>query len=144
MVIEMIKELEVVAHNGILCKLKIGDRLRIIGNNKVRIDGTSLIIPMPWEGYYRVAVDGASYRIIEEPCFVCQVEDSLGESRGTQSHPINCGWRIKRENEGYKDGLNMIKELCKNHDGMTDDECISKIGEVALSVLFTRYDVLSK
>lgn len=27
------------------------------------------------------------------PCPVCRAEDELGESRGTQSHPINCGWR---------------------------------------------------
>ena len=33
------------------------------------------------------------YALTKRPCPVCCAEDALGESRGTQSHPINCGWR---------------------------------------------------
>jgi len=37
------------------------------------------------------------YTLIERPCLVCKIEDSLGEKRGTNSHPINCGWRIDND-----------------------------------------------
>lgn len=33
------------------------------------------------------------YTLTENPCFVCKIEDDLGEERGTNSHPINCKWR---------------------------------------------------
>lgn len=36
---------------------------------------------------------GGFYWLTERPCFVCRMEDGLGEKRGTWSHPINCGWR---------------------------------------------------
>lgn len=84
------------------------------------------------------------YKKVNEPCFVCEIEDNLGEARGTQSHPTNCGWRVKRENKGYKNALNEIMKLCKSHDGMSVDECISKIHETALSALYARYDVIEK
>jgi len=34
-----------------------------------------------------------TYALTGRPCFVCKIEDELHEKRGTQSHPINCGWR---------------------------------------------------
>lgn len=37
------------------------------------------------------------YNVIQDPCFVCKAEDALGEPRGTQSHPINCGWKIQNK-----------------------------------------------
>lgn len=45
------------------------------------------------------------YSCIEEPCFVCNIEDELNELRGTQSHPINCGWRLKEEHKVMKEEL---------------------------------------
>lgn len=83
-----------------------------------------------------------NYRTIEEPCFVCKVEDELGESRGTQSHPINCGWRVKRENKGYQKGLDAIMKFCKHHNVMSYDEFASKMHEIALSALFGHYDMI--
>lgn len=42
------------------------------------------------------------YHLTGRPCFVCRIEDELSEKRGTQSHPINCGWR--KDNEGFPYG----------------------------------------
>lgn len=47
------------------------------------------------------------YTLTERPCFVCEAEDSLGEDRGTQSHPINCGWRKDVGQEGSR-GIDWI------------------------------------
>lgn len=40
------------------------------------------------------------YTLTERPCFVCSIEDKLDEPRGTQSHPINCGWRHDNDKRG--------------------------------------------
>jgi hypothetical protein len=45
------------------------------------------------------------YEITKEPCFVCEAEDYLGEKRGTNSHPINCGWRLREENRIMAEAL---------------------------------------
>jgi len=79
-----------------------------------------------------------AYDKIEEPCFVCECEDKLGEERGTQSHPINCGWRVKRENEGYRKGLDEIIEMCRNSKG---DTLIDRVISTAVNSIYGRYDM---
>jgi len=59
------------------------------------------------------------YSRIEDPCFVCEIEDELGEERGTNSHPINCGWKLKleyevMEKELEKDGKILIWSESEN------------------------------
>lgn len=81
------------------------------------------------------------YSKIQEPCFVCDVEDGLGEERGSMSHPINCGWRVNRTKEAYEQGLSDIISLCI-HPVDKDVETLAKeIRDKALSVLMGRYDV---
>lgn len=41
-----------------------------------------------------------SYTLTGRPCFVCKVENDLGQPRGSMSHPINCGWRHDMERSG--------------------------------------------
>ncbi|MDE3022958.1 MAG: phage Gp37/Gp68 family protein [Pseudomonadota bacterium] len=36
-----------------------------------------------------------TYTLLTSHCFVCAIEDKLGQERGTQSHPINCIHRTK-------------------------------------------------
>jgi len=81
------------------------------------------------------------YSKIEEPCFVCEVEDKLGEERGTQSHPINCGWRVKRENEGYRKGLDEIIKLCWTPQDNVSKDLIEKIREIALESYMGKYHI---
>lgn len=81
------------------------------------------------------------YAKIEEPCFVCKCEDELGETRGTQSHPINCGWKVKRENEGYAKSLYKIIGLS---NAVNDDEFVAfvkNVRDIATSSLVSRYDI---
>lgn len=87
---------------------------------------------------------GSYYSKIEEPCFVCEVEDKLNEERGTQSHPINCGWRVKREKAGYEAGLREIMKLSREKGDLSKEEYLSKMHEIALSTLFARYDIKKK
>ena len=81
------------------------------------------------------------YSKIQEPCFVCKVEDELGEERGTQSHPINCGWRVSRENKGYVKGLESIYNLCNTSNDADLKEVIKKIKILAVDSLVGRYDM---
>jgi protein gp37 len=46
-------------------------------------------------------VEFRGYTLTERPCFVCKVEDDLGQLRGSMSHPINCGWRHDSERAGH-------------------------------------------
>lgn len=81
------------------------------------------------------------YSIIQTPCFVCEIEDSLGEERGTHSHPINCGWRVKRERSGYIKGLEDIINLCDIPADADPKEVIEKIKNAAVSAYAGRYDI---
>ena len=66
---------------------------------------------------------------LQESCFVCRAEDALGELRGTQSHPINCGWRVKRERDAYMESLEEILKICPFPD---EHEVIAEIRKTAL------------
>lgn len=55
------------------------------------------------------------YSKIQYPCFVCKVEDQLGQPRGTQSHPINCGWKIEREHQIRTKALEQIINATYRH-----------------------------
>lgn len=55
-----------------------------------------------------------SYTLTSRPCFVCKSEDRLGEKRGTQSHPINCGWR---RDAGYLDSRGIDWVICGGESG---------------------------
>lgn len=46
------------------------------------------------------------YTLTARPCFVCKIEDSLHEKRGTNSHPINCGWR--HDSDGGSWGIDAV------------------------------------
>ena len=62
------------------------------------------------------------YKTPQYPCFVCRVEDSLGQERGSQSHPINCGWRLQRESELREEALDkIIKLTCFSKDDNLED-----------------------
>lgn len=80
-------------------------------------------------------------------CFVCDVEDTLGEVRGTQSHPINCGWRLTRETKAHKNTLEEIVNLCfptKLGTPQTSEELkttIQSIRNLAINSICGRYDI---
>lgn len=57
---------------------------------------------------------GGRYRMTRRPCPVCKAEDILGEKRGTQSHPINCGWR-KDQGNNVDGGIDWI--ICGSESG---------------------------
>jgi hypothetical protein len=79
--------------------------------------------------------------VTKDSCFVCDAEDALNEPRGTQSHPIDCNWRIDRENKGHREGLEAIHQLCDQNTVMQTEEILDKIKNIALSSLFKRYDM---
>lgn len=84
---------------------------------------------------------GWDYSKIQEPCFVCKAEDELGEERGTQSHPVNCGWRVRREREGYIQTLEEIYTLCYFSDDKDLKEVIVKVKNTTISALIGRFDI---
>jgi hypothetical protein len=59
------------------------------------------------------------YDRVEDPCPVCEVEDALNEQRGTQSHPINCGWRLKEENRIMREALEKLGKFPMWRNDMT-------------------------
>lgn len=82
------------------------------------------------------------YSKIQEPCFVCRVEDKLGQVRGTQSHPITCGWRIKHEHEMYERALRGIYDLGYAPDRDPDKlfNVIDEIRSISAAALVRKYD----
>lgn len=82
-----------------------------------------------------------AYDKIEEPCFVCGVEDELKQARGSMSHPINCGWKIKRQLEGYEKGLNDILSLFDNVNTIGHDEFLKRIYTISLTSLMYNYNI---
>lgn len=79
------------------------------------------------------------YSKVEEPCFVCQIEDDMGQERGTQSHPFNCGWRVIRENKNHIKTLEQIYNICQS-DKSSDDK-LKEIKNNAIQSLVARYDM---
>ena len=75
------------------------------------------------------------YDVVLVPCFVCEVEDELKEERGTQSHPINCGWRRERERAGYVKALEQIYNICQGRNDTNE------IREIVVKALVGRYDI---
>jgi hypothetical protein len=81
------------------------------------------------------------YSKIQEPCFVCDCEDALGEERGTQSHPINCGWRVGREKEAFEKALQEIYDLIYYSDESERNELNKKIKGIAIKALVHKHDI---
>ena len=73
------------------------------------------------------------YTLTGRPCFVCECEDELGEARGTQSHPINCGWR-KDQGKG-QGGIDIV--ICGTESGpnrrKTPIDCIRNLRDQCVS-----------
>jgi hypothetical protein len=87
---------------------------------------------------------GWDYSKIQEPCFVCQAEDRLGELRGTQSHPINCGWKVGIESKIRERALERIINLCDDVNNVEHDELIIKIKNIATTSLTIGYNKLKE
>ena len=75
---------------------------------------------------------------MNHPCFVCRVEDTLGQVRGTQSHPLNCEWRVREEHKIRTMALEKIQNLIQSLRASGANELyseIDEIGNLAISAL---------